>query len=73
MGKVEPAFRRMGRDNKRLALLTQQIGHERIFAHGETMAIRHAGGVIIGMVDKGQGHHPASAPAGPIVKPSYAA
>ena len=73
MGKVQPAFWRMGRDNKSLTLLAQEIRHERVFAHRETMAVRHAGGVIIGMVDKGQGHHPASAPAGLIVKQRRAA
>ena len=70
MRKMQPALRRMGRHDKSLATLAQQLGNQRIFPHREAVAIRHAVGVIIGMVDDRQGHGFRSEPVRAIVKRS---
>ena len=56
MGQMQPVFGRGLRLNETMARLAQQLGHERIFAHRETMVIRDRFRVIINMVNDGQGH-----------------
>ena len=68
MGKVEPALRGVLRLRHRLAAGPQQLSHKRVFAHRETVPVRHAVGVIVGVMDDRQAHPFRSALTAPIVK-----
>ena len=56
MREVQPVFRCGLWLYEAMACLAEKFGHERIFAHRETMVIRDGFRVIINMVNNGQSH-----------------
>ena len=56
MREVQPVFQRGLRGYETVARVAEKFGHERIFAHRETMVIRDGFRVIINMVNNGQSH-----------------